>query len=231
FGLPENFGFKNYAFTIEHGRLLIGYFNSLFYASFSVVIAIFASAGAAFVFAKDRFPGLKVLSALIIVGLIIPSITLLLPLYILFRELGMTNSRFSIVLVFVVLNIPFCTFFLATYMRSIPRSLEEAAICDGANMLWVFSRVVLPMSRSIIFTLVVFVALNVWNELMVPVTFANSMKMAPVTVSLLRAKQAFTTAYGPQMASIVLVAAPIMALYFAFQTQIVRGMTAGAVKG
>lgn len=230
FSFPEEFRLRGYEEAIRIGNLLSGAKNSIIYTGGTVILQLTIASAASFVFARDNFKFLKFFYLIILFGLMVPSIVGLLPLYIFYKNLGILNTHFSIILIHTVLGIPFAVFFITNFMKSIPKSLEEAAIMDGANMLWIYRKIIVPISKPSLATVGTFIALQVWNDLMISTIFADTMSMQPITVAILRAKTQFVTRYDTMFAAVVLVSVPFFIIFALFQRQVVSGVTAGAVK-
>ena len=178
-----------------------------------------------------RFRGSDALFYLLLIGLIFPYEATVIPLYYLFRDVGLTDSLWALILPQIGLSIPFGTFWMRAFFRSTPGPLVEAARLDGASSLTTLVRVLLPQARPALTTLVVLVFMWTWNEFLLALVMIQSdeLRTAPLGLALFAGanRQLDPTLTA---AAAVLVALPIVIVYVFLQRSFIRGMFAGAVK-
>jgi raffinose/stachyose/melibiose transport system permease protein len=161
----------------------------------------------------------------------VPVHTILLPSYIFVRQLHLTNTRLSIILVYIAFNISMSVFILVGFMKSLPRELEEAAIIDGCSRTRTFFSIIFPLSKPGLATIGTLAFLNNWNDYLVPLIFLTSSKLKVITLGVQELKGIFVEDLGLITAGVVLSFVPVVVVYIIFQEQVIKGMTAGAVKG
>ena len=200
--------------------------NSMLFTSIIVVTQISCSAMAAYAFARLRFPGRKLLFGLFIGSMMVPSVVTFIPNFILMKELGWLNSMIGLVAPFCLMQ-GFSVFFLRQFFLSIPRDLEEAALLDGASHLYIFVRVILPLSLTPIVTIATLTGINMWNEFFWPYLVGNDEVHRVIPVAL----QAFKS-QTPQgqpdwtglMAATAISIVPTIVLLLAFGRRVVESV-------
>jgi ABC-type glycerol-3-phosphate transport system permease component len=231
FGLPNTWNFKNYAdawIGLQVPRLAS---NSLIYMIFSTIIAVLLSSMAAYVLTRIW----PIKSALIYftVGLMLPLQAIVIPFVLNLRRLGLNNTPFSIILVYVVMNLSFNVFVLSGFFKSLPPDLEDAAMIDGCGYARTFFSIILPISKAGLATVSTFTAVNCWNDfyLALYVLVNDKLKTLNLALYFLKGTSERQARYALMAAGAVVLVIPIMVIYTLFQKQIVKGIVAGAVKG
>jgi len=203
----------------------------------SAIVALGTTAGvlilaslAGYGFARLDFPFRKTLFVIVLLGLAVPSQAVILPQHQLFAWLHLHNSYPGLILPGLIA--PFSVFFMTTYMRGIPRELDEAAMLDGASRWTIFWKVILPLTTPAQSTLAVFTFLGSWNDYWWPLISATHSDMYTLTVGLAAAQMNYaqTSGLGFLMAQAVFASIPIFIVYIVFQKQIVRAMAGTAVR-
>jgi raffinose/stachyose/melibiose transport system permease protein len=230
FGLPEIWRSNNYVTAYVQGSVATYTLNSVFVVIVSTAMAIFLSSTCAFAISRFRFRLRPVVWSYILVGFLVNSYVLLMPLMILIRKINLDDSLWTLSLVYATLAVPFNVFFFAAYMETIPRELEEAAVMDGANMWKVFWSVIMPISKPAVVTLTTFHVLYAWGEYVIALLlleFAHS--TLPVGVATVAAGK-MAQNYGAYSALLVMTSIPAILFFVALQRYVVKGVTAGALK-
>ena len=162
-----------------------------------------------------------------------PQVAVLSGMFELIRAVGLYDNLLSLTLSYLILTLPFTTWVLTTFMRELPRELEEAALLDGARPWVVITRVFLPLMWPALATTGLLAFIAAWNEFLFALTFtiSNEMRTVPVAIALVSGASQFELPWGRVMAASVIVTAPLVFLVLVFQRRIVSGLTAGAVKG
>ncbi|WP_252315956.1 carbohydrate ABC transporter permease [Sinobaca sp. H24] len=231
FGLPENWVFSNFTeawFTANIGTF---FFNSVLVGIGAVVIAIFTGALASFFLARFQFKGKNFIYGFLVVGLLIPIHSTLVPMYILMQNLGILNTYWALIFPYVAFNLPITIFLLTSFMRSFPKEIEESAIMDGCGTFRIFWSIILPMTKPAIATAVIINFINNWNEFAFALVLISDEALQTLPLGLANFAGAYTTNYPAQMAGLTLVLIPTIIFYLLMEKQIVQGMTQGAVKG
>jgi len=186
---------------------------------------------AAYSLARLDVPGGNILMGYLLVASTIPIWLFLVPLFILWRNLGLINSRIGLLLLYIPLNAPFAIFLLRSYMVQLPRDFEDSARVDGANEVQVFTRVVLPLSWPGFLTVGLVVALSVWSEFPLALTFVNDPDLFPVATSYFKFTTRFSRDWALTSAGAVMMIAPVLIIFLALQRRFIEGLTQGGIKG
>jgi len=226
FVLFENFA---QALAARDYLMIIAFINSVILTVVSVAGMVVFSAMVAFVWQRraSRLNGpitLLVLAGLIVPPAVVPTIWVL-------QKVGLFKTMPGLILVEIALGLPFCILLFRAFMATVPRELDEAAIVDGARPMQVFFRVIFPVLRSVMVTVIILQTVFVYNDFQNPLYFLPGTQNATVQVTLLNFQSQFTTQYNLLFANILLVAIPPLIMFIFFNRKIVAGLTAGAVKG
>jgi len=212
---------------------LKGYFgNSMIMAIPAVLISVMIGAINGYALSKWPFPGARFIFAALVAGNFVPFQLVLAPVAVTLRTLGLFGSIEGLVLIHVVYGIPITTMLFRNFFLSVPNDLIKAARIDGAGFFWIFFRVVLPLSPSVIVVALILQFTGIWNDFLFAVSFSNP-SSAPMTVALnnLVNSNFGVKEYNVHMAATVIAAAPTLIMYVLLGRYFLRGMTAGAVKG
>jgi multiple sugar transport system permease protein len=203
-------------------------FNSFFVSTTVTVIALFFHSMAAYALARLRFPGRELIFSFIFSTLLVSLPVILVPLFILVRELGMLNSYAGLIV--PAIFHAFGIFLLRQFYLGIPRELEEAAIVDGAGYWRVYANIILPLSRPILAALAVFFFLANWNSFLWPLTITNDPDLWVVQMGIASFRQQYAGSQQYIMAASTVVAMPTMLLFFIFQRQLVESIKTSGFK-
>lgn len=232
FSWPHHFQLVRNFLDVVRARdymVIIAFINSTILTVCSVTIMVVLAAMVAFVLQRriTRWTGLinfLVLSGLIIPPAVVPTIWVL-------QKLGIFQTMAGLILVEVAFGLSFCVLLFRAFIATIPRELDEAAIIDGAGPLRLFFRVVLPLLRSVVVTVVVVQSVAVFNDFTNPLYFLPGDRNATVQLTLYNFSSQFSTSYNLLFMNILLITVPPLIMFLFFNRRIVAGMTAGAVKG
>jgi ABC-type glycerol-3-phosphate transport system permease component len=224
--------------TLEHYRKVLfasnipRYFlNSVVISIGSTAIALALAVFASYGFARFSFRGKGAAQAFVLVGQLLPTAAIIVPLFVTLKTLGLVNTYFGLILVYTILTLPLSVWMLTSYFRAIPVELEEAAIIDGASRLSILFRITLPLSLPGIVSIVIFAFVTTWNEFIFALVFAQDSRVKTLPIGIAEFTGEFTTDWGAVMAASLIMTLPIVALFLAMQRLFVGGLTAGAVKG
>ena len=219
----------------EGARLGDYFLNSAMVTTASVALILALGSMAAYALARFYHPLGKAAYTLFLAGLMIPAQLAMVPLFFELRALGLLDSKFGLVLVYTANGLPFAVFILAGFFRGLPRTLYEAAVVDGCSEAQAFWRVMLPLARPGLVTVAIFQFIGIWKEyffaFMLVGGGSGSAKTLPLGLANLAITAQYRSDYGLLFAGIVIVTLPILAIYLFLQGHLVRGITAGAVKG
>jgi len=227
--LPKQWMVENYKTVIDQGKLISSFFNSLLYATASVLIIVILVSAAAFVIARNRKGINNFIYYFIISGIAIPvnNVALMKVL----QVLGLVNTRIGIILVYAAINIPLSLFLSYGFISTIPREIDEAAVIDGCGPIKLFVKIILPLLKPIISTLFVLNFMAVWNDFTMPLYYLNNSQKWPMTLAVYNFFVAFENSWNLVSADIMLTLLPVLVVFILGQKYIVGGVSAGSVKG
>ena len=229
-GLPSKISFQNYIDAYRIADLGSHFFISVVITGLSVLFIIVLSTLAAFAFSRLRFRGQKILYAVFALGLILPIQSFLVGLFIMFRGTGILNTIWAVILPVTAMGLPLGIYLTKNYFDSLPSSLEESALVEGASTLQIFWMIILPLSTPITATVITFSAIGAWNEFMLPFVMIQDSSIKPLTTSLYVFSTKYSANISLKLAALTMIATPMFFIYFLFQSQITKGLTAGAIK-
>jgi len=230
----SGFGFGNYATLVDYNAGLVQYLsNSAIVSGLTVLVTLAVSLLGGYAFARFAFPGKDALFLLTLAILMVPYATLLIPLYVLLKAIGLQDSLVGLSLVLAMFQLPFATFMMRISFEAVPRELEESAMVDGAGTLGVLRQILLPAVRPGIITVGLFAFLAAWNDFIAPLILINdsTKQPLPLAIATLRQQTTFTIDYGATEAGVVVMALPCLVLFLLLQGHYVRGFMSGAIKG
>jgi raffinose/stachyose/melibiose transport system permease protein len=230
FALPETFRFENYITAWKDANMGKYFFNSIFISFGTVVLLVVVASMAAFIMARFKFKANKWLLIYLLIGMMVPIHTILVPITYLIGMLKLKNNLFVIILLQVAFAIPFSVMVLSNFMRGLNQSLEEAAIIDGANYFQIYINVALPLTIPAISTISIFNFLGAWNNVLFPLLFINDKKLKTISLGLLNFNGERGSEYGPLMAAIAITVFIPLVMYLLFQEKVEGGLAAGSVK-
>jgi multiple sugar transport system permease protein len=230
----DGWGLGNYAALADYqAGVWVYLFNSLVVSLLTVALTLLLSLLSGYAFARFRFPGKNGLFLAVLGILMVPYATLLIPLYVLLNQVGLSNSLVGVALVLTVFQLPFSIFMMRISFESIPREMDEAAMVDGCSSFSALWRVLIPAVKPGLITVGLFAFLAAWNDFFAPLILINdSNRMTlPLAVSNLRGQVQGVVDYGATEAGVVVLALPCIVLFLVLQRHYVRGFMSGAFKG
>jgi ABC-type glycerol-3-phosphate transport system permease component len=226
----------NYARAWSEARFGDYFINSILVTVSSVALIVLLGAMTAYALARFYHPLGQGAFWLFLAGLMIPVQLSIVPLFFELRALGLLNSRLGLVLVYTANGLPFAIFILAGFFKSLPRSLYEAAVVDGCSEASAFWRVMLPLAKPGLVTVAIFQFIGIWKEYFFAFMFTSgdagaSVRTLPLGLANLSITSQYRSDYGMLFAGLVIVTVPILIVFIALQKHLVKGVTAGALKG
>lgn len=231
FGFPKKFVLDNYASAWEIANFGVLFKNSLFVCIVATIVTVFIGALASYFLARFTFKMNKFLYTFFIFGLLIPIHATLVPMFILMKNLGLLNTPITLLFPYIAFHLPITIFILTSFMKAFPKDIEESAVLDGCGIFRMFWSIILPMSRPALATVVILNFIYNWNEFSFALVLINDPELQTLPLGLANFAGQFTTNYGAQMAGLTMSLVPIVLFYISLEKEIVKGMTAGAVKG
>lgn len=229
--IPDEPTIDNYRRAWSSNQFDRYFLNSLLVAAATTVVSVVVSAMMAYAFARFRFPGRRLLFGLLLIGLMVPTIMIVIPQFLLARTLGVIDSLVGLVLFYVATTVSLNTFLLRGFFEEIPDELEEAMIVDGANAWRRFWLLFLPLAKPALATVAIFSFLASWDEFVWALTIINDpdKRTLPIAIALFQGQH--VTSWGLVFAASTIAVVPVVVVFLAFQRYFVSGLTAGAVKG
>jgi trehalose/maltose transport system permease protein len=231
--IPTQPSLANYVAMFREQPFATNIVNSFLVAFSTVAISVSLALAAAYALGRVAFRGRSFLLLLVLGISMFPQVAVLSGLFELIRAVGLYNSLPALILSYLIFTLPFTTWVLTTFMRELPRDLEEAAIIDGATPWTTLTRVFLPLMGPALAATGLLAFIVAWNEFLFALTFTltNEVRTVPVAIALITGASQYELPWGKIMAASVTVTVPLIALVLVFQRRIVSGLMAGAIKG
>jgi multiple sugar transport system permease protein len=204
--------------------------NSAIVAGSTTILNLILASMCAYALARLKFKGAKFLPPIILIMSMFPAISALSPVYILLRDLRLTNTYFGLIVPYTIFSLPFAIWILINFFKTVPRGLEEAAAIDGCSWLRIIYSVILPLAAPGIFTSALLTFINAWNEYLFALTFMSSNNMRTVTVGIAMFPGLYEYPWGDIAAASIIVTVPLIILVLFCQKYIVSGLTSGGIK-
>lgn len=228
--LPKDPQLSNYVAAWTEFQLGTFFVNSFIVTFGSVIVTVAAALAAAYAFTVIRFRGSEFLFTMLLLGVIVPPAALIVPLLIQMQQLGLYNSHAGLVLAYTALGLPIAILIFRGYLTSIPREIYEAARLDGCSEVGILLRIVTPLSKSAISTVVILLFLANWNEFILALVLLRDTEQFTLPVGIASQIGQYTSKYNLIAAASIIAALPIFALYLLLQRQFQRGVAEGALK-
>ncbi|MDF2934828.1 MAG: transporter permease [Paenibacillaceae bacterium] len=229
--LVPAYSLENYVRVFAHhpfGRYLL---NSLIVAAMTMLFSVAVASFAAYAVARLHFWGKSVFLGTLLAVSMFPQIVIISPLFLFMQSTGLRNTYPGLLLPYTVFALPLAIWYMTSFFSRIPRELEEAAQIDGASILQVLARIVLPLASPGLFTTAIIVFVDAWHEFFFALTLNTKQSMMTVPVGIAMFQGEFTFPWGEISAAAITVTIPIVFFVLLFQRRIVSGLTSGAVKG
>jgi multiple sugar transport system permease protein len=228
---PNPATLEQYRALLSDTPFLVWLRNSVGVAAVSTVVSVAIAALAAYALSRLKFLGAGLLTTCILITYLLPGTLIFIPLYQTLSDLGLINSYGALITTYPTFLIPFATWVLIGYFRSIPVELEEQAMIDGASRLYAFWRITLPLAMPALLSVTLFAFTNAWNEFLFAFVFITSENLRTLPIGLQSMVVGDILPWGKLMAASLLTAVPVAILYMYAQRFLVGGLTVGAVKG
>ncbi len=229
--LPAAPTMSNYAEAWKMGDFGLLFPNSILYTAGATIGIVFVSLLAGFAFAKIRSRATMPIYNGFIIGLLVTTQTLMIPLFLEVNLLGIYNTRAAVLLVYIGAGLPLGVYLATEYIKSIPNALIESARIDGAGFFKIFASIVVPMSIPVAVTLSILNITSIWNEFALINILVSRTELKSLPLGIYKFSGSLSTDYGKQFAALTIGMVPMLLFYVIFRKQITRGVAAGAVKG
>ena len=231
FALPAEAQWSNYTVAWEAGKLGIAMLNSLFVCGVTLLLTMLLGSMAAFAIGRMRWKLSGAATVYIMLGMMIPVHCVLIPLFVRFANLGLSNNLWGLILPYLTFSLPTCVYIMTGFFRSIPNELLESACIDGCSIYRIFFTICLPLSRTGLFVTGLMSFIGNWNELLLALVFISDGNKKTLPVALTKFVTPYQTNYDKMFPAIMIAIIPSIIVYSLFSNQIVDGLTTGAVKG
>lgn len=231
FSLPKMLQWDNYKIAWSAGKLGSATINSIFICVIALIISILVGSMAAFAIGSMRFKLANPLLTYFLIGMMIPVHSLLIPLFVSFSRMNLTDKLLALILPYVTFSLPMTIYILVNFFKGMPRDMFEAACIDGCSIYQCFFKIALPLAKTGMFVTGLMTFVANWNELLLAMVFISDVKKKTLPVTLTYFVGPYSTNYVQMFAAIVIAVVPSIVVYCCFSNQIVDGLTAGAVKG
>jgi ABC-type glycerol-3-phosphate transport system permease component len=231
FGFPRSIHFNNIVKAMRSGRFLRWFLNSIIITVGATFASTTIASFAAFAFAKMPFKGSNTILNFVISLMVVPPVVMIVPLFILYAQLGMNSTYQGIIILYTGLTMPFSVYLLTNFFKTVPHDIVESALIDGCSHFGIMLRIYIPLSAPALVTLVIVNALWMWNELLLALVFLPKDEMRTLMVGITAFRSKLNLDIPVTMAGLLLTTLPMVVLYIIFQRFFIRGLTAGATKG
>lgn len=229
--IPEEPTLQNFSEAWQSNNFSLFFGNSLAVAIATTLLSVLISSMFAYGLARFQFVGKEVLFYAILLMLMIPSLMLIIPQFLLAKTLGLRNSLAGLVLVYVAMSIPLNTFLLRGFFEGLPRELEEAVLMDGGGYFTIFFRIALPLSTPALATVAIFTFLFAWDEFTWALTAIDDPLKRTLPIAIATFQGEHLTQWGLVFAAALTAIVPVIIVFVALQRYFVKGLTSGAIRG
>lgn len=231
-GLPSALHFDNWTRAWNKSNIGDFFLNTILVVGCSLIGTMLLGSMAAYILARFEFPGKRFIYFMFVGGMSFPIILALVPLFFVMKNMSLLNTFHGLILVYIAYSLPFTVFFLTSFFKTLPSSVAEAALIDGASHTRTFFQVMLPMAKPGLISVGIFNFLGQWNQYMLPTVLNTDEDKRVLTQGLvqLAASQQYKGDWSALFAGLVLAMLPVLGVYILFQRQVQAGLTAGALK-
>ncbi len=230
--LPETWTFEHYWTLLVDTNFLVYFRNSVILSSATTLLVVAVATLGAYSLVRFKYRGRESLAFLVLFTYLLPSVVLIIPLYLLLVQLGVSNTIFSLVIAYTTFALPYALWLLRSFMAGIPEDLESAALCDGATRMGAFRDIILPQLLPGIISTALFTFILSWNEYLYALVLVNSDSSRPLTTGVMNMLiSSFNIEWSLLMAASVMMSVPLIIVFAFLQSYLTRGFGAGGVKG
>ncbi len=228
FGPPTVFRFENYVNAWSQYDIPTYFLNSLIVAFVTITFTLILSLMFSYATARMKWKLSNVARLYLMTGMFIPVQIIIVPLVIMMRDLGLTNTLWSLIIPYTAFQLGFSSFVFYGFMRTIPKELEQAAAIDGANIYTTFFRIIVPIVKPAIATMIIFIFLFSWNEFPMALILISKDAIKTLPLGLITFKGQFETDWGGMGAAMVIASIPTIVIYLMFSQQVEKALTVGS---
>ena len=230
FALPHKVDFVNYIDAFKKMNYLSGIANSILITAVSVVCILLTSSMAAYFLVRHKWRLNKIIFAVLVASMIVPFQAIMIPLVRIYGKLQLMNNKWVLIYMYIGFGQAFAIFILHGFIKNIPFELEEAALMDGCNKVQTFFRIVIPLLKPPLMTILILDVLWIWNDYLLPSLVLLSPNARTLPLSTYSFFNSYSVDFAPLMAGIILTIIPVLLIYLFSQKQILKGIVQGAIK-
>lgn len=230
-GIALNPQFENFIDALQTGDFLRNFLNSAYLSVINVIITVLCSFVVAYFLSRYQFRFRNLLYLLFVSGMVIPVLSLLVPVFIQFKTLHLLNHWYTLILPYAAFSMPFSVIVVENYIRSIPREMDEAAYLEGCTTFQLLKNIIFPMCSPVMAIVVITSFINAWNEFPFSLVLLNDEKLRTLSLGIRMFNSEHTVNYPLYIAALLISIVPVVVIYMACSKKIMEGMTVGAVKG
>lgn len=232
-GLPKSIDISNYVRILSNSdyHLTASLINSFRTTILSVFFIVLFGFILGYFLSRVRFKGSRILWVMLLMGMLVPVHSLLVPIYVVFNGLGLSNQWFTLLFPYIAFGLPIAVFLIQSFIKGIPTALEEAAAIDGSSFSGTLFQIIMPICRPVMVTVAIIQTFTCWNEFSFALILIKDALLQTVPLAVNQFTGQFTSDYPKIMAAMLVTMSPIVLLYFGFSREVIKGMVAGAVKG
>ena len=231
FGLPAIPQWGNYQEAFVGGGLGNYYINSIIVTAVSIALILLLSSLAAFALTRKFTKGSKMLYILFVIGIAIPPQAAIIQIALQMSAMHLFNTLWALIFSYVAYELPFSVFIFYGFMQDIAYEIQEAAIVDGCSNFQLYRKIIMPLSKGPIATVIIFNLVTIWNDMIFPLVLISDNSLKTLPIGILQFKGMYISQNSIMFAGVVLVSIPLIVLYLVLQKQFIRGMSQGAIKG
>jgi multiple sugar transport system permease protein len=228
---PNNPTIQNYLDVFNRTDFPRQFLNSLIVGAGTTVFCVIISITSAYAFSRFRFRGSKFLKNFFLASQMFPKVLVIIPLFIIMRNLRLLNTHASLIMAYTSFSLPFVVYMLLGYFLGIPQDLDEAATVDGCSRTGILFKIIMPLALPGIIATAIYAFINAWNELMFAVMFTSTKEMRTLPVGLNNYIGEYGIEWGMMCAAGIMTALPVIFMFMFLQKYLIEGMTSGSVKG
>ncbi len=228
--VPKSLQWSNYIVAWQKANFTVLFRNSFAVTLNALVLTILISSLAAYAFARLNFRGRNLIFNILLLGIMIPGQTVLIPLFLTMKQLGLLDTLYALILAYTAFGMISTTFILTSFFRTVPQELLDQAKIDGCSHLNIYARIMMPLARPAIATVGIFLFLGNWNELILALTLIQNDLRKTVPLGLITFVGQYKIEYGQLAAALAWATIPVLIVYIALQKEFIKGLTAGALK-
>lgn len=229
--LPTQIHFDNYIAAFQRANFGTFTFNSAMNSIASLFLVLIISFTMGYLLSRYRFRGRNFIYAVLMAAIMIPIYALIVPLFIQEKKIGILNTTFSLLPVYVAMELPTSIFLIDSYLKGISTDLEDAASIDGAGMPRTMFTIMMPICKPILSTIVILTFMHVWNEFAFAQVLISDENLKTIPIGLTYFTSQYSTSYTLLLSALAMATIPVIVIYLFFYNKIMEGMMAGAIKG